>query len=77
LHGGKDWVAIAASVQVEREFVVYDEMGMLLKHNIDGATVRTGKWTGRRRQQTEDIGTKPVAGTELPRWFRSHKKQCA
>jgi hypothetical protein len=47
---------------------------MLLKHNIDGATVRTGKWTEDEDSKLKISVQNRWLGSELPRWFRSHKK---
>jgi hypothetical protein len=46
LHGGKDWVVIAALVQGRTGKQCYSRWHDFLKHSIDGATGRTGRWTG-------------------------------
>jgi hypothetical protein len=45
LHGGKDWVAIAALVPGRTRIQCTTRWHAFLKHSIDGATGRTGTWT--------------------------------
>jgi hypothetical protein len=52
-HGGKDWVAIATLVPGRTRIQCTTRWHAFLKHNIEGATVRTGRWT-----EDEDIKLK-------------------
>jgi hypothetical protein len=57
-HGGKDWVAIAALVPGRTRIQCTTRWHAFLKHSIDGATGRIGKWT-----EDEDIRLKYAVHT--------------
>jgi hypothetical protein len=58
MHYGKDWAAITALVPGRTTMQCRNRWHVSLKHSVDGATRRTGKWTSE-----EDINLKDLVDT--------------
>jgi hypothetical protein len=58
MHNGKNWAAITALVPGRTKIQCRNRWHVSLKHSVDGATRRTGKWT-----EEEDINLKDLVDT--------------